>query len=58
VFMTKTLWTGDGAFKRNGKADTQNLLLERRKPKLRDRRTATYSRTDKTAEAKHVRNMT
>jgi len=45
--MKKTPWTGDGAFKRNGKANTQNLLLEGKKPKLRDRRRATYSRTDK-----------
>jgi hypothetical protein len=47
--MKKTLWTGDEALERNGKANTQNLLLECRKPNICDRRRATYSysRTDK-----------
>jgi hypothetical protein len=43
--MKKILWTDDEAFKRNEKVNTQILLLEFRKQKLRDRR-ARYSRTD------------
>jgi hypothetical protein len=44
--MKKILWTDDEAFKRDGKVNTQNLLLECRKQKLRDIRRAKYSRTD------------
>jgi hypothetical protein len=42
----KTLWTDEETFKRNGIVNRQNLLLECRTAKLRDRRRAWYSRID------------